>query len=267
MGNNSSQYDEDGSSQQVQPVFRPHSEPILLPQHHPGNTSHTSGNNHLNNNRNNHNYNKNGTNGAKTGRVTIPHNYEAIIKSSDDKSSPQKLYEQLHAGIFLNGRKIKYWVKGNNNINCFMVYANGLEISWAEDQRHWLLHNIETSDGEITVAVLRNVTWLEVHGKLHTSNLTPGITYQVAYIIMVEETAFGLRVPVNFRLTLPNGTKKEHKENLTHKPREEWVRIPIGEFKASPENLGEIECSLYEFQGGNWKKGLVIQGVIIEPLM
>ena len=37
----------------------------------------------------------------------------------------------------------KQWVKGNN-VKCFMVYANALKISWAEDERHWLFHNIET---------------------------------------------------------------------------------------------------------------------------
>ncbi|KAJ8446586.1 hypothetical protein Cgig2_019739 [Carnegiea gigantea] len=160
----------------------------------------------------------------------------------------------------------KHWVKGNN-IKCFMVYANGLKISWAEDAKHWLFHNIETSDREITVAILRSVHWLEVHGRLHTSKLTPGITYQVAFLIMVEDTAYGFQVPVNFKLTLSNGSKQEHKEHLSQIPKEEWLRIPIGEFKTSPENEGEIDFSLYEFECGNQKKGLVIKGVSIEPKM
>ena len=118
------------------------------------------------------------------------------------------------------------------------------------------------------MAILRGVCWLEVHGKLHTSKLTHGVTYQVAFLIMVEETAYGFQVPVNFRLTLPNGSKQEHREeHLSQKPKQEWLRIPIGEFKTSPENQGEIEFSLYEFEGGNQKKGLVIKAVSIEPKM
>ncbi|KNA08366.1 hypothetical protein SOVF_163150 [Spinacia oleracea] len=148
-----------------------------------------------------------------------------------------------------------------------MVFADGLKITWAENPTHWYLHTTQTSDhGNITIAQLRNVAWLEVHGRLHTTHLTPGVTYQVAFLIMLEYASYGWDVPVNFRLTLPNGNKQEHKENFNEKPKGEWLRIPAGEFKvSSPENVGEIEFSLYEYDGGSWKKGLIVKSAIIEP--
>lgn len=258
MGNN--------SSQQAQPMFHPQSEPIVA-QNQPAQSSditHTSNNIHHSSSNNN---NKNETNGAIKVAIKLPHNYEAIIKDPDfpvDKSSPTKLLQQLRDGVFLNGKSMKYWVT-ENNINCFLVFAKSLKIVWAEDMRYWVFQNIETSEGNTTVAVLRNVCWLEVNGRLHTMNLTPGVKYEVAYLIKLEDSSYGWTVPVNFRLTLPNGTKREHKERLNQIPREEWIRIPIQEFEAPAENHGEIEFSLYEYEGGSWKKGLVIKGVTIEP--
>lgn len=45
---------------------------------------------------------------AEEEKVALPHNYEAILKDADspiDKSSPEKIYEQLYGGVFLNQKK------------------------------------------------------------------------------------------------------------------------------------------------------------------
>ena len=117
----------------------------------------------------------------------------------------------------------------------------------------------------VDVAELLNVCWLEVGGKFETKKLSPGTLYEVAFEIMLKDPAYEWEVPVNIRLTLPNGNKQEHKENLMKKPRGEWLEIPIGEFVTSPENTGEIEFLIYEYEGGKWKRGLVIKGVAIRP--
>ncbi|KAK4493422.1 hypothetical protein RD792_017676 [Penstemon davidsonii] len=193
--------------------------------------------------------------------ASLPHNCEDILKHADspvDKTSPKKLCEQLYGG--------KYWIVKESNSNCFTLFARDLSITWAEDHRfwHWPLFN-ESSDESVPVAELLNVCWLEVHGRFEISNLTPGIKYEVVFIVKLKDPAYGWEVPVNLRLTLPDGTKQEHKESLIEKPREKWVEIPAGEFKASAEKFGEIEFSLYEYEGGKWKKGLLIKGVSIKP--
>ncbi|XP_074307543.1 protein PHLOEM PROTEIN 2-LIKE A1-like [Silene latifolia] len=202
----------------------------------------------------------------------LPHNCESIIRNSDrpiDKSSPEQLFKQLYAGVYLNGRKKKYWVEKKGNINCFMLFANDLLITWAENASYWHLHNLQTSDhGDITVAQLRNVCWLEVHGKINMSYLTPRVKYQVAYLIKLEETAYGWDVPVNLSLTLPNGiVQQHHQEDLRKYPREEWIRLVVGEFEVPEISQSDVQFSLYEYEGKNWKKGLVIQGAIIAPMV
>lgn len=82
---------------------------------------------------------------------------------------------------------------------------------------------------------------------------------------MLKDPAYGWEIPVNLRLTLPDGSKQEHKENLMEKPRGRWIEIPAGEIKSSTEKTGEMEFSLYEYEGGKWKKGLLIKGVKIQP--
>jgi hypothetical protein len=117
----------------------------------------------------------------------------------------------------------------------------------------------------VDAAELLDVCWLEVHGKFETAKLSAGTTYEVAFVIMLKDPAYGWEVPVNVRLILPDGNKQERKENLMKKPRGEWIEIPVGEFVASPEKAGEIEFSIYEYEGGKWKRGLVIKGIVIRP--
>ena len=117
----------------------------------------------------------------------------------------------------------------------------------------------------VDVAELLNVCWLEVHGKLEASMLSPGVLYEFVFVVMLKDPAYGWEVPVNLRLTLPDGSKQEHKENLMEKPRGRWIEIVIGEFMALQDKPGEIECSLFEYEGGKWKKGLLIKGVAIRP--
>lgn len=183
-----------------------------------------------------------------------------------------------------------------SHANCFMLYARSLSVTWSEDKRFWhwpylserfeissftnktcsqtdfnqitiyKLNMIYCSDGVfVDVAELLNVCWLEVHGKFEASMLSPGVLYEFVFEVMLRDPAYGWEVPVNLRLTLPDGSKQEHKENLMEKPRGRWIEIVIGEFMASQDKCGEIECSLYEYQGGKWKKGLLVKGVAIRP--
>ncbi|XP_019423652.1 PREDICTED: lectin-like [Lupinus angustifolius] len=202
--------------------------------------------------------------------ASFPHNYEEILKDADspvDKSSRDKLCDQLYAGVFLDRKTKKYWLDKKSNANCFMLYAKALSITWAENQNYWKWLPQKEASGTMTeVAELKRVCWLEVHGKFDTRKLSPGILYEVSFVVMLKDPAQGWEVPVNVRLVLPGGKKQEHKEKLIDKLRMRKIEIPVGEFVASAgDNGGEMEFSLYEYEGGMWKQGLVIEGVTIKP--
>ncbi|XVF25380.1 hypothetical protein REPUB_Repub13aG0208000 [Reevesia pubescens] len=207
----------------------------------------------------------------KPQKIQLPHNCEAILKDADspvDMSSMDKLLSQLHTGVFLNQKRKKYWVDKKLNKNCFMLFARGLSITWAEDNRywHWSQQKETTSDISVDVAELLKVCWLEVHGKFDVAKLSPGTLYGVVVIVMLRDEAFGWESPVNFRLSPPNGQKVARKENLMTKPRGKWIEIPMGEFTTSSQNVGELEIYFHEYNSSNWKGGLLFKGVAILPM-
>ncbi|TVU21731.1 hypothetical protein EJB05_31388, partial [Eragrostis curvula] len=212
-----------------------------------------------------------GSNQAQSKRAPPPHKFNEIIAQ-----------EMTATGIFLAGKTkartfkcfvdtlwqyylTKYWVHEKTRGNCFMLFPRALYITWGEDPRYWSWHLLkETSDTEIEAVSLKNVCWLEIHGKLESSHLTPGVTYEVVFEVMLTKQAYGWTVPVNLRLKLPNGTVQERNENLQEKPRGQWLQLKVGEVKAEQGLKGEMEVSLFEY-GGQWKKGLFIKGIRITP--
>nr|XP_043606977.1 lectin-like isoform X2 [Erigeron canadensis] len=194
----------------------------------------------------------------------LPHDYEAILKDADSSVYKSSI-DQLYAGVFLNKKKKKYWVDKASHANCFMVFARDLFITWGEDPRYWHWQCIKETSEVVDVAELLNVCWLEVCGKIETAKLTPGIKYEVVFVAMLKDPAYGWHVPVNIKLTLPDGNKQEHKENLMEKPRCKWFEIPVGEFTVDAKKEGCVEFFLYEYEDGGWKKGLLIKGAAIRP--
>ncbi|KAK8546846.1 hypothetical protein V6N13_093885 [Hibiscus sabdariffa] len=204
----------------------------------------------------------------ETEKIQLPHNYEAILKDADspvDMSSMDKLFSQLHSGVFLNRNRKKYWVDKNNK-NCFILFARDLSINWIKDNNYWrwTYQKEINSDVSIEIAELVDVCWLELIGKLHVSKLSPGTLYQVVFIAMLREYACVWSRPLKFKLTLPNGQEIEHEETLKNKPMEIWIEIPTLVFQAPFENGGEMQINIREVDG-SWKSGLVVKGIAILP--
>ncbi|KAJ8763743.1 hypothetical protein K2173_003525 [Erythroxylum novogranatense] len=205
-------------------------------------------------------------------QVKLPHNCEAILREADsplDWSSLDKLYDQLLTGVSLKQKRKKYWIEKKSNSNCFMLLARYLSITWSENNLYWKWSSLkETStDTAVDVAELLNVCWLEVHANFNMAYLSPGVVYEVLFVIMMRDTSSGWDVPVNVRLTFPNGIKQEHQENFKTQPRGLWMEIPVGEVVSTPDNnAGQMEIYMYEYKDGKWKTGLVIKGVIIRPI-
>ncbi|XP_048438718.1 lectin-like [Pyrus x bretschneideri] len=209
------------------------------------------------------------SNPAATGAQQVKqltHNYKAIIKDSDSpikEPSPRELLEELQKGIFLDEMKKKYWVDKNSN-NCFTVYPRDLSITWSGDGRYWRWNTVEDGGDRIDVAELLDVCRLEVYGKLDTAYLSPGTLYEVVFVVKLNAKEYGWEEPVEFTLETPAGDKNTRNVDLMQKQRGKWVEIPAGEFRASPEQYGNMIFSLRQL-GGQWKKGLVIKGAEIRP--
>ncbi|KAI3873939.1 hypothetical protein MKW98_001588 [Papaver atlanticum] len=175
----------------------------------------------------------------------LPHNYECIIQDADMNINQSELHPVQ-----------KYWID-NSGYNCFMLFPRDLAISWAENNKYWHWSSMKESSAScemaIEVAELLNVCWLEVNGKLDISKLNPGVKYEIVFVVMLKNSAYGWEAPVNLRL-----------------PKSQWIEVQVGEFQAPPQladdkQRKEIQFSLFECENGNWKGGLVIKGVIVRP--
>lgn len=205
---------------------------------------------------------------AQSKRAPAPHMFREIV-ANEKATDLAAMEDQACTGIFLAGKTKKYWVDERTRHNCFMLLPGGLAVTWSEDPRYWTWHALkEGSDGEaekIEAVMLQNVCWLEVHGKLELSHLTPGVTYEVVFEVMLKDPAYGWSVPVNLQLKLPDGTVQQRKENLLEKPREKWLQLKVGEVKPQMGQNGEVGISMFEYDGGEWKRGLLIKGIKIIP--
>nr|C0HJV2.1 RecName: Full=Lectin; AltName: Full=Agglutinin; Short=LAA [Luffa acutangula] len=202
------------------------------------------------------------------GEVKVGHNLEAILKGLDVDvySVPSfiKLYDQVTAGIFLNNRTKRYWFDKNAESNCFMLYARDLLITWSQDKRYWRWNPFQEHGNTLEVAELIDVCWLNIVGNIETSVLSPGISYEAAFEVMLTNSASGWRIPVDVKLKMPDGSEQESQVNLQDKPRGVWFFISVGHFKISVgETIGNIEFSIVQHQEA--KRGLLVKGLVIQP--
>lgn len=206
-------------------------------------------------------------NQAQSKRAPAPHMFREIV-AEEKATDVAALEDQASTGILLAGKTKKYWVDQRTRHNCFMLLPRGLHITWSEDPKYWTWQPLKEgseTEAETEAVALQNVCWLEVHGKLELSHLTPGVTYEVAFEAMLTDPAYGWSTPVNLQLKLPDGTVQQHKENLLAKPRGEWLQLKVGEVKPQKGQNGEAEISMFEYDGGQWKRGLLIKGIKIIP--
>ncbi|XP_055803937.1 uncharacterized protein PHLOEM PROTEIN 2-LIKE A4-like [Solanum dulcamara] len=206
-------------------------------------------------------------------RPQLTYNLNETLKEADspleiDRSSTDRLYRQLYNGVHLKQKKKKYW---DDKVNCFMLYAKDLSITWGEEDRYWNWVDIkETSDENFLAAELKSVCWLEVCGRFDTAALTPETLYEVVFVVKIKENADGLE-SITLRLIIPNKSSKEVTVNLMNvTEREKWIELTVGEFFTSSEfkrkkKREEIEFFLYETEKLNCKQGLVIKGIVIRP--
>lgn len=160
-----------------------------------------------------------------------------------------------------------------------MKSARSLFIVWGEDQRYWHwvpLHDSWFREG----AYLNRVCWYEVRGEFE-SNFKPG-AYTVSFRIRMEDPQYGWkRAPMKFSLSTSNGYHVESHRYLQGEQTSiserslkltplrslgTWDEYDAGEFFVEEsEMLIKLQFSMVEYQGGVWKRGVLLDGVKIQP--
>jgi hypothetical protein len=133
------------------------------------------------------------------------------------------------------------------------------------------------------VAELVSVCWLEIRGKINTCMLSPATLYTAYLVFKVTTGSFGFEdqpVEVAVGVVGSDGHKRKRSVFLdTERGRRQrnqtvpaarrgdgWLEIELGEFfNGGDGDDGEVEMSVLEVKGGNWKGGLIVQGFEIRP--
>ncbi|KAF3958685.1 hypothetical protein ACB098_07G051500 [Castanea mollissima] len=157
----------------------------------------------------------------------------------------------------------------------FKVPINALNIIWGNDPRFWQLISLSEEETQLTGfkdgAVLLQVNWIEVTGKIPSSNFSkeaPASKYEIYYIVKFKVDAFGWHsVPIKFKVRI-NGEETVKSMNLEsyREKNDVWHEIPGGEFSVVKErSAGNVEFGMFEVESDWWKGGMVLAGIKIKP--
>ncbi|KAK3000773.1 hypothetical protein RJ639_040143, partial [Escallonia herrerae] len=184
----------------------------------------------------------------------------------------------------------------------FMIAAKDLFIVWGDTPRYWKWTSLlESRFNE--VAELVSVCWLEIQGKIDTRMLSPDTVYAAYLVFKLTAGTYGFEYqPAEVSLGI-RGVKSETRtvyldpdgrhgrrfhimprriglfnrlrsnttvprENSAQYPKlrgDDWLEIELGEYVCKGGEDGELEMSVMEVRGGNWKGGLIVQGIEIRP--
>ncbi|KAF8402068.1 hypothetical protein HHK36_013020 [Tetracentron sinense] len=216
-------------------------------------------------------------------------------------SSKKELYFRLcNTRVFIDDGNKSFALEKGSGKKCYMLGARVLTIVLADTPRNWKWRSLPESRFS-EVAELVSVSSLEIRGKMETSMLSLKTTYAAYFVFKFgERGAFGLEfhpaeVSVRFvrgcedeaesrdvyldpvggqrrqrragifsnMLRLPATTSR--RQELRTERGDGWMEIEMGEFFNDRGEDGEVEMSLTEVKGGNWKAGLIVEGIELRP--
>ncbi|XP_023738641.1 F-box protein PP2-B10 [Lactuca sativa] len=218
--------------------------------------------------------------------------------------SKKEVYLRLcdHPIIIEEGSK-SFWLDKSSGKKCYMLAARQLSIASSDSPNCWIWTQTPESRFK-EVAELISVSLLEIIGKINTSIFSPDTTYVALLVFKTTSKAYGfeyqpVEVCIGFhgdrsqtRLVYldPEAGRRRglrsrrrigifskgafanwdvvpppSKENGPKQRDDGWFEIEIGEYFNGGGDAAELELRVAEVNGGNWKTGLVIQGIEFRP--
>lgn len=114
------------------------------------------------------------------------------------------------------------------------------------------------------MAKLMMVSWLDIKGNFRTINLSPGTLYEIVFEVKKFEGDYPSDFDFDLVINPQHSKALTRTESLEGKPLEEWFELVVGEFRMSPEYVGNMEFGM-ERHDWHWKSGLAVKCAIIRP--
>ncbi|XP_062084252.1 putative F-box protein PP2-B12 [Humulus lupulus] len=183
--------------------------------------------------------------------------------------------------LLIDGGRKSFSLEKETGKKCFMISARELCIIWGDTPQYWKW--ISSPDARFEeVALLLQVCWLEISGKIEVSMLSP-LTLYTAYLVFKvrHEDFYGFKTQVGnttigfvgsgeiVRGTAAvDGDYYEREEgdghNYPKERRDGWMEIELGEFFYDGRQEGELEMKFQDLSS-HWKDGLIVLGIEIRP--
>ncbi|XP_020249531.1 F-box protein PP2-B13-like [Asparagus officinalis] len=180
------------------------------------------------------------------------------------------------------------------------ISARGLKIAWGDTARYWKWKP-ESNSRFPEVAELVTVCWLEIQCSIKARALSPKTTYCAYLIFNITRGSYGLTFPPQEsiiklgshvskqnvclqpdesdppqpRLTLlgrsasfrvpPRGSGTHGPVKSPCRRDDGWMEVEMGRFFVDEGQEENVDVSMMEVGGGQWKRGLVIQGIELRP--
>ncbi|XP_042032178.1 F-box protein PP2-B10-like, partial [Salvia splendens] len=218
--------------------------------------------------------------------------------------SKKDLYLHLcdHPIVIDDGRK-SFQLEKLSGKKCYMLSARDLYIVWGDTPQYWRFISLPESRFP-EVAELLDVCWFEIRGKIKMSMLSGGTNYAAYLVFTCKSRLYGFDhqyadgyVGVSGRESEkrnvcldPDGVQRHRYQIVprrvgsvyrwltqmrnpemipeTEYPKQRddgWMEVELGECFVEEGQDGELEASVMEVKGGNWKSGIIVQGIEIRP--
>ncbi|XP_020269176.1 lectin-like [Asparagus officinalis] len=193
----------------------------------------------------------------------LPHNLELLLQKAE-LPSVEDVHDHFKAGIFLNKKTVRCWTDRTTHSNSFMLYSRALSIERSEDPSYWRWLWLE-GDMDVEVAEMLKMCPVKIKGSFEMNHFNPGEKYEVMFLMMMKNPHVPDVEPlVKMTVELPNGTTQEKELSLKAMVPGQWAQVKAGEFVGTEEG-GDVGFSLSTSEEVEWEKGLIVEGVLIEP--
>ncbi|KAJ0014654.1 hypothetical protein Pint_21394 [Pistacia integerrima] len=206
--------------------------------------------------------------------------------------------------ILIDDGKKAFSLDKQSGKKCYMISARDLMIVWGDTPTYWRWTSLPGTRFQ-EVAELICVCWLEIRGKISTCILSPGTHYTAYLVFKLTAGSYGFECqPVEVSVGLVGSESRKQsvyldairgrrmqyrlgrrvglfnrsrslgwqaslpRENDDHHPKERgdaWLEVELGDFYNAGDEDGELEMSILEVRAGDWKGGLIVQGIEIRP--
>ncbi|OIV90758.1 hypothetical protein TanjilG_15491 [Lupinus angustifolius] len=220
----------------------------------------------------------------------LPSDYPSIFSRSISHSSflatspsNKSIYLALsQRPIIIDHATKSFHLERKSGKKCYMLAARALTIVWGDTPDYWNWKTLPDSRFP-EVAELVDVCWLEIRGVINTNSLSPNTHYAAYFVFKMIDPEGFLRYPVELAVDIsgsqstpkkvcldPNIDGRHVSSSLQGLQRpnvrsDGWLEIEMGEFFNSGLEDDEVQMSVLETKGGNWKNGLVVEGIEVRP--